>query len=298
MTTDLCLRRIDGKAAKYKVYKSDNWNDYEIIEASDGMKTERWGDIVLKRPDPQVIWKKENDTATKIDAVYHRSKSGGGKWEFRKTLPERWTVNYKNLKFYVRPTGFKHTGLFPEQAVNWDYIRDRVRGREKCNVLNLFAYTGGATLAAAEAGADVVHVDASKGMVTWAKENISLSGLGDRFVRFIVDDCEKFILREIKRGRKYDGIIMDPPSYGRGPGGELWKMEDKIYDFARLCSNLLSDSPAFFIINSYTTGLAPTVIKNIISIALGARAEADEIGLPISGTGLYLPCGATGRLNV
>lgn len=280
------------------MYTSNGWKDYEIIEASDGMKTERWDNIILKRPDPQVIWKNEGAGRAKIDAVYHRSQSGGGKWEFYKKLPERWTVKYKNLTFYVRPTGFKHTGLFPEQAVNWDYISECVRKHGKCNVLNLFAYTGGATLAAAEAGADVVHVDASKGMVTWAKENLALSGLGDRYVRFIVDDCEKFINREIKRGHKYDGIIMDPPSYGRGPGGELWKMEDKIYSFARLCAEVLSDNPAFFIINSYTTGLAPTVIKNIISLALKAKAEADEIGLPITSNGLYLPCGATGRLII
>ncbi|MBQ7717870.1 MAG: class I SAM-dependent methyltransferase [Clostridia bacterium] len=280
------------------MYSSNGWKDYEIIEASDGMKTERWDNIILKRPDPQVIWKSDGSCRTKIDAVYHRSQSGGGKWEFYKKLPERWTVKYKDLKFYVRPTGFKHTGLFPEQAVNWDYISQRVRKHGKCNVLNLFAYTGGATLAAAEAGADVVHVDASKGMVTWAKENLALSGLADRYVRFIVDDCEKFIVREIKRGHKYDGIIMDPPSYGRGPGGELWKMEDKIYTFARLCAEVLSDDPAFFIINSYTTGLAPTVIKNIISLALHAKAEADEIGLPITSSGLYLPCGATGRLII
>ena len=280
------------------MYTSDGWKDYEIIEAADGMKTERWDSVVLKRPDPQVIWKEEGKSKVKIDAVYHRSKSGGGKWEFFRELPERWTVSYRNLKFYVRPTGFKHTGLFPEQAVNWDYISERVRRHGKCSVLNLFAYTGGATLAAAEAGASVVHVDASKGMVAWAKENLALSGLADRYVRFIVDDCEKFIIREIKRGHRYDGIIMDPPSYGRGPGGELWKMEDKIYDFARLCAGLLSDDPAFFIINSYTTGLAPSVVKNIISLALGANAAADEIGLPITKSGLYLPCGATGRLEV
>ncbi len=276
------------------MYVSNDWKDYEVIDTSQGEKLERWGDVILRRPDPQVIWK-SSEKWKKVDGHYHRSKNGGGNWEFFRKLPERWTVSYKDLKFYVRPTGFKHTGLFPEQAVNWDYIIEKTSQREKPKVLNLFAYTGGATLAAAYGGADVVHVDASKGMVSWAKENLNLSGLGDRFVRFIVDDCEKFIMREIKRGNRYDGIIMDPPSYGRGPGGELWKMEDKIFDFVTLAARVLSDNPMFFIVNSYTTGLAPQVIKNIISLGLGCKAEADEIGLPITASGLYLPCGAVGR---
>ncbi len=282
------------------MYISDSWKDYEVIDTADGEKLERWGDIILRRPDPQVIWRTSADKKAwiSVDGHYHRSKSGGGNWEFSRKLPERWTVKYKNLEFYVHPTGFKHTGLFPEQAVNWDYIMQKVSERGKCNVLNLFAYTGGATLAAAAAGADVCHVDASKGMVNWAKENAALSNLSDKYIRFIVDDCEKFVRREINRKHKYDGIIMDPPSYGRGPGGELWKMEDKIFDFVKLCSELLSDDPVFFIINLYTTGLAPTVIKNILTVATGKKAEAGEIGLPITKSGLYLPCGATGRLLV
>lgn len=283
------------------MYTADNWKDYEVLDTAHGEKLERWGNVLLRRPDPQVIWKKEGNPALwkKADGFYHRSKSGGGSWEFSKKLPDRWQISYGKLKFFVRPTGFKHTGLFPEQAVNWDYIGKKISGEtRKINVLNLFAYTGGATLAAAAAGADVVHVDASKGMVSWAKENLELSGLRDRYVRFIVDDCEKFVAREIKRGHFYDGIIMDPPSYGRGPGGEMWKMEDKIYDLVKLCSNLLSDNPLFFIINSYTTGLAPTVIKNIISFALSGKAEAEEIGLPVTSSGIFLPCGATGRMIV
>lgn len=283
------------------MYTADNWKDYEVLDTAHGEKLERWGNVLLRRPDPQVIWKKEGNPALwkKADGFYHRSKSGGGSWEFSKKLPDRWQISYGKLKFFVRPTGFKHTGLFPEQAVNWDYIGKKISGEtRKINVLNLFAYTGGATLAAAAAGADVVHVDASKGMVSWAKENLELSGLRDRYVRFIVDDCEKFVAREIKRGHFYDGIIMDPPSYGRGPGGEMWKMEDKIYDLVKLCSNLLNDNPLFFIINSYTTGLAPTVIKNIISLALSGKAEAEEIGLPVTSSGIFLPCGATGRIIV
>lgn len=283
------------------MYTADNWKDYEVLDTAHGEKLERWGNVLLRRPDPQVIWKKEGNPALwkKADGFYHRSKSGGGSWKFSKKLPDRWQISYGKLKFFVRPTGFKHTGLFPEQAVNWDYIGKKISGEtRKINVLNLFAYTGGATLAAAAAGADVVHVDASKGMVSWAKENLELSGLRDRYVRFIVDDCEKFVAREIKRGHFYDGIIMDPPSYGRGPGGEMWKMEDKIYDLVKLCSNLLSDNPLFFIINSYTTGLAPTVIKNIISLALSGKAEAEEIGLPVTSSGIFLPCGATGRMIV
>ena len=279
------------------MFVSDNWKDYEVLDTAAGEKLERWGDVILRRPDPQVIWKEPSDKSlwTRADGVYHRSRSGGGKWEFFKKLPDRWTVSYKYLKFYVRPTGFKHTGLFPEQAINWDYIMEKTSKRKNPKVLNLFAYTGGATLAAAAGGADVVHVDASKGMVSWAKENVALSSLSDRYVRFIVDDCEKFVMREIKRGHFYDGIIMDPPSYGRGPGGEMWKMEDKIYDLVKSTAPLLADNPLFFIINSYTTGLQPTVIKNIITLALGCKAEADEIGLPVTSSNINLPCGATGR---
>ncbi|MBO4898122.1 MAG: class I SAM-dependent methyltransferase [Clostridia bacterium] len=279
------------------MFVSENWKDYEVLDTAAGEKLERWGNVILRRPDPQVIWKEPYDKSIwkRADGFYHRSRSGGGKWEFFKKLPDRWTISYKNLKFYVRPTGFKHTGLFPEQAVNWDYIMEKTSGRKNPKVLNLFAYTGGATLAAAAGGADVVHVDASKGMVSWAKENVALSSLSDRYVRFIVDDCEKFVKREIKRGHFYDGIIMDPPSYGRGPGGEMWKMEDKIYDLVKSTAPLLTDNPLFFIINSYTTGLQPTVIKNIITLALGCRAEADEIGLPVTSSGICLPCGATGR---
>ncbi len=276
---------------------SNNWKDYEILEAADGEKVERWGDYVLRRPDPQAIWKLDRPLTKKVDAYYHRSREGGGHWDFYTKMPERWTVSVDGLKFYVRPTGFKHTGLFPEQAANWQYIRER--SPEGSRVLNLFAYTGGATLAALSGGADVVHVDASKGMVGWAKENVELSGLSDRFVRFMVDDCEKFVQREIRRGNRYDGIIMDPPSYGRGPGGEMWKLENKIHDFVALCAQVLSDNPRFFIINSYTTGLAPTVLKNMLLLTVvpkfGGTVTADEIGLPIGEGGLVLPCGATAR---
>ncbi len=276
---------------------SDNWQDYEILEAADGEKVERWGKYVLRRPDPQAIWKLDRPLTKKVDALYHRSREGGGHWEFFEKMPERWTVSVEGLKFYVRPTGFKHTGLFPEQAANWSYIREH--SYEGCRVLNLFAYTGGATLAALSGGADVVHVDASKGMVSWAKENVELSGLSDRYVRFIVDDCEKFVQREIRRGNKYDGIIMDPPSYGRGPGGEMWKLENKIFDFVNLCTQVLSDNPRFFIINSYTTGLAPTVLKNMLKLTVvkkyGGTCMADELGLPIRTGDIVLPCGATAR---
>lgn len=285
------------------MWVASGFSDYECIDAKDGEKLERWGSYILRRPDPQVIWKstKENDLWDKADAHYHRSSKGGGQWTFNSKLPEKWTVSYKDLRFYIKPMGFKHTGLFPEQAVNWDYIIDKLSKRKgQKKVLNLFAYTGGATMAAAYAGADVVHVDASKGMVTWAKENLHLSNLGNRFVRFIVDDCEKFVEREIRRGNKYDGIIMDPPSYGRGPNGEVWKLEDKLFDFVLKAKRLLSDEPAFFIINSYTTGLQPQVIKNILHMALdGGKAEAGEIGLPIaSHKNLILPCGATGRWEI
>ncbi|MCM1272027.1 MAG: class I SAM-dependent methyltransferase [Clostridium sp.] len=280
---------------------ADGWDDYEVIDCSEGEKLERWGKYILLRPDPQVIWNtpKKNGTWKKINAHYHRSKSGGGEWEFIK-LPEQWQIGYKGLRFNLKPFAFKHTGLFPEQAVNWDWFGNIIRQADRTvKVLNLFAYTGGATLAAAKAGAAVTHVDASKGMVNWAKENATSSGLADAPVRWLVDDCVKFVEREIRRGNKYDGIIMDPPSYGRGPKGEIWKLEERIYPFIGLCSKLLSDDPLFFLVNSYTTGLAPSVLCYMIETTVGkkygGKTEASEIGLPVTETGLCLPCGASGR---
>jgi len=281
---------------------ADDWKDYELIDAGGGEKLERWGKYILRRPDPQAIWPiaGEDDRWRNMDAHYHRSKSGGGKWEYIRNLPERWTIKYKDLFFYIEPTGFKHTGLFPEQAVNWKWIIDKINAHDgKVSVLNLFAYTGGATVAAAYAGAEVCHVDAAKGMVTRAKENIALSGLQDRYVRFITDDVIKFVQREKRRNRRYNAIIMDPPSYGRGPRGEMWKLEDELFGLVELCMDILVDEPLFFIINSYTTGLSPTVIKNILLLTLrkkfGGRAYADEIGLPATSTGIILPCGSVGR---
>ncbi|MBR2884087.1 MAG: class I SAM-dependent methyltransferase [Clostridia bacterium] len=277
---------------------ADEWKDYECIDTANGEKLERWGDIILCRPDPQVIWDEKADAPMwkKADAHYHRSSSGGGKWEYKKTIPEQWTVNYKNLTFNIKPMGFKHTGLFPEQAVNWDYMMDKIRKRGSAKVLNLFAYTGGATVACAKAGANVTHVDASKGMVQWAKENARSSGLADAPIRYLVDDCMKFVEREIRRGNHYDAIIMDPPSYGRGPGGEVWKIEESICAFVRRCALLLSDEPLFFIINSYTTGLAPTVLTNLMQMCLPeGKIESSEIGLKITASSMVLPCGATGR---
>ena len=283
------------------LYSSD-LNDYILIDAAHGEKVEKWGDVILRRPDPQAIWVEESDSRiwNNTDALYHRSKSGGGSWEYFKDIPEGWTISYKNLKFNVKPTGFKHTGLFPEQAVNWDFIIDAISSRkEKMKVLNLFAYTGGATVAAASAGADVVHVDAAKGMINWAKDNAVASGLSDRFIRYIVDDCVKFVEREARRGHKYDGIIMDPPSYGRGPKGEIWKFEDELYGLVTKCREVLSDKPLFFIINSYTTGISHTVVANVMDLTIGkkfkGRIQSDEIGLPIKSSGLFLPCGATTR---
>jgi 23S rRNA (cytosine1962-C5)-methyltransferase len=283
---------------------AENWKDYEIIDTSEGEKLERWGKYILLRPDPQVIWNTEKKAPEwkKLNAHYHRSKSGGGEWEFIK-LPEQWSIDYGELNFNLKPFTFKHTGLFPEQAVNWDWFSEKIRNRiengGEVKVLNLFAYTGGATLAAAAAGAKVTHVDASKGMVTWAKENAVSSGLGDAPVRWLVDDCVKFVEREIRRGNRYDGIIMDPPSYGRGPKGEIWKLEDKIHPFIQLCSQLLSDEPLFFLVNSYTTGLAPAVLTYMISTEVktkfGGTVVSDEIGLPVRESGLVLPCGASGR---
>ncbi len=277
-----------------------NWKDYIILDTSDGEKLETWGGVSLVRPDPQIIWKteKKDPLWNSADGHYHRSNQGGGKWEFRKKLPESWCISYGDLKFNIRPTGFKHTGLFPEQAVNWDFMADKIKNAgRKISVLNLFAYTGGATLACAAAGAEVCHVDASKGMVQWARDNATVSGLSDKPVRWIVDDCEKFIAREIRRGRRYDAVIMDPPSYGRGPGGEVWKLENCIYDLVKLCEGVLSDDPLFFLINSYTTGLSPSVMGYILGSVLtekfGGEVSFDEIGLPVKSTGMTLPCGST-----
>ena len=297
------------------MWLADNWKDYEVLDTSSGEKLERWGDYLLIRPDPQVIWNTEKRIRgwKKCSGHYHRSSKGGGEWEFF-DLPKQWQIHYRNLTFNLKPFSFKHTGLFPEQAVNWDWCSEKIRDERKrrehsgvldpetgkpkpVRILNLFAYTGGATLSAAAAGAQVTHVDASKGMVAWARENAESSGLSDRPIRWLVDDCTKFIEREIRRGHHYDGI-MDPPSYGRGPKGEIWKMEDNIYPFLELCAKLLSDDAIFCLINSYTTGLAPSVLTYMLSVALAARGgtiESSEIGLPVTSTGLVLPCGSTGR---
>ena len=279
---------------------ADQWKDYEVLDTSEGEKLERWGDYLLVRPDPQVIWNtpKELPGWRKMNGHYHRSSKGGGEWEFF-DLPKQWEIAYKELRFNLKPFSFKHTGLFPEQAVNWDWFSDKIRNAGRpVKVLNLFAYTGGATLAAAAAGAAVTHVDASKGMVNWAKENAKSSGLEEAPIRWLVDDCMTFVEREIRRGNHYDGIIMDPPSYGRGPKGEIWKIEDSIYDFIRLCTKILSDDPLFFLVNSYTTGLAPAVLTYMLSTELkrfGGHVDSQEIGLPVTKTGLVLPCGASGR---
>ena len=283
---------------------ADQWKDYEVLDTSTGEKLERWDKYLLVRPDPQVIWNtpKQHTGWKKMNGHYHRSAKGGGEWEFF-DLPEQWTVSYRSLTFNLKPFSFKHTGLFPEQAANWDWfsrlITDEVKNGKTVKVLNLFAYTGGATLAAAAAGANVTHVDASKGMVTWAKENARSSALEDAPIRWLVDDCIKFAEREIRRGSKYDAIIMDPPSYGRGPKGEIWKIEDSIFPFIELCTQILSDKPLFFLVNSYTTGLQPAVLSYMLNTAIakkfGGHVEADEIGLPVTESGLVLPCGASGR---
>ncbi len=280
---------------------ADNWKDYEVLDTSCGEKLERWGNYILLRPDPQVIWntKRERKEWKQLNGHYHRNSKGGGEWEFF-DLPAEWSIRYRELTFRLKPFSFKHTGLFPEQAANWDWFSDLVRKADRpIKVLNLFAYTGGATLAAAKAGAMVTHVDASKGMVTWAKENAVSSGLADAPIRWLVDDCVKFVEREIRRGNTYDGIIMDPPSYGRGPKGEIWKIEESIYPFIELTAGLLSDRPLFFLINSYTTGLQPAVLSYMLHTAVvkkaGGHAEASEIGLPVTANGLILPCGASGR---
>ena len=281
---------------------SDQWKDYEVLDASDGERLERWGKYILVRPDPQVIWdtpKKEKGWK-KMNGHYHRSAKGGGEWEFF-DLPEQWQIHYGNLTFNLKPFSFKHTGLFPEQAANWDWFSEKIKNAGRpIKVLNLFAYTGGATLAAAAAGASVTHVDASKGMVTWAKENAVSSGLKDAPIRWIVDDCVKFVEREIRRGNHYDAIIMDPPSYGRGPKGEIWKIEEAVYPLIKLCAQLLTEKPLFFLVNSYTTGLQPAVLTYMISTALSdfkGIVESNEIGLPVSSNGLVLPCGASGRFS-
>lgn len=280
---------------------ADNWKDYEVLDTSSGEKCERWGDYILVRPDPQVIWNTPHNHSAwkKKNGHYHRSSKGGGEWEFFH-LPEEWSIHYRELTFRLKPFSFKHTGLFPEQAVNWDWCADKIKqaGRN-VKVLNLFAYTGGATLSAAAAGAAVTHVDASKGMVGWAKENASASGLTEAPIRWLVDDCVKFVEREIRRGNTYDGIIMDPPSYGRGPKGEIWKIEDSIFPFIELCTKILAKDAVFFLINSYTTGLQPAVLSYMMNTAItqkwGGRVEASEIGLPVTESGLILPCGASGR---
>ncbi len=286
------------------MYLANNWKDYELLDTSDGERLERWGKYILIRPDPQVIWKgkREHKLWNKADGIYRRSKSGGGAW-IKNDVPEKWTINYGDMTFNLKPMGFKHTGLFPEQAANWDWfselIRERKRQGKEVKVLNLFAYTGGATVAAAKAGASVVHVDASKGMVQCAKENMALSGLENAPVRYIVDDCRKFVEREIRRGNKYDGIIMDPPSYGRGPGGEVWKLEDAVCDFVNLCEKLISDDPLFMLINSYTTGLSALTMGYVLNVEVvkkhGGRAETAEVALPVTQTKGYLPCGASAR---
>ena len=294
------------------MWTADNWKDYEVIDTSDGEKLERWGQYRLVRPDPQVIWNtpKTNPGWKKMNGHYHRSAKGGGEWEFF-DLPEQWSISYGSLTFNLKPFSFKHTGLFPEQAANWDWFSEIIRNAVKqgrnatsehpVRVLNLFAYTGGATLAAASAGAHVTHVDASKGMVNWAKENAKSSGLEQAPIRWLVDDCVKFVEREIRRGNQYDAIIMDPPSYGRGPKGEIWKIEESIFPFIELCTQILADKPLFFLINSYTTGLQPAVLSYMLNTAIvkkyGGHVMADEVGLPVTETGLILPCGASGRYS-
>lgn len=279
---------------------ADKWTDYELLDASDGERLERWGDMILIRPDPQVVWStpKANPLWKRAHARYFRSNTGGGQWQRSRALPDSWEIGYGGLRFHLKPMGFKHTGLFPEQAVNWDVMQDMIKhAGHQVRVLNLFGYTGAATLACAAAGAQVTHVDASKGMVAWGRDNASASGLAGRPIRWLVDDCGKFVQREQRRGNTYDAVLMDPPSYGRGPGGEVWKLENQIYGLVEQCAALLSDKPLFFIVNSYTAGLSPSVMQYILGVLLanriGGRLESDEIGLPVTATGLSLPCGAT-----
>ena len=285
---------------------ASEWKEYKILDMANGQKLEKWGNIVLSRPDPQIIWKEKSfpNKWKEINATYNRSKTGGGSWDFKKKIPNKWQIHYKNLTFNIKPMGFKHTGLFPEQAVNWDWMIDKIKVEKQKNnreikVLNLFAYTGGATVACLSAGASVCHVDSSKGMTTWAKENVASSGLEKRPVRYIVDDVVKFVNREIRRGNKYDAIIMDPPSYGRGAKGEVWQFENNIYDLVELCTKVLSNNPVFFLINSYTTGISSQVLKNILELTVErkhkGKIEAGEIGLPMENSKLVLPCGIYGR---
>ena len=289
------------ESKKASIYVSDKWEDFELIDCSRGEKLERWGKYYLVRPDPQAIWEtpRRNEHWNVRDGRYQRSESGGGSWD-KAALPESWQIRYGELRFNVRPMNFKHTGIFPEQACNWDWAMEKIRGAKRSvSVLNLFGYTGAATLACAKAGASVCHVDAAKGMVAWGKENAQLSGLGDAPIRWIVDDCAKFVEREIRRGKRYDAIIMDPPSYGRGPSGEIWKLEQNLYPFVQLTSKVLSDEPLFVIINSYTTGLAPSVLgyimDSIFRPRFGGSSQCGELGLPVTDSGLTLPCGAAGR---
>ena len=279
---------------------ANNWKDYEILDMANGEKLERWGNVYLIRPDPQIIWKNKSfpEKWNIANARYNRSSTGGGSWKYNKKMPENWQIKYKNLTFNIKPMGFKHTGLFPEQAVNWDWMIEKIKNaKREIKVLNLFAYTGGATVACSYAGASVCHVDSSKGMTAWAKENIASSGLADRPVRFIVDDVVKFVNREIRRGNKYDGIIMDPPSYGRGTNGEVWKFEENIADLVELCTKVLSDNPLFFLINSYTTGISSTVLENILRLNIKKKGKLScgEVGLKMTNSKLVLPCGIYGR---
>lgn len=279
---------------------AQNWEEYELIDATNGVRLERWNTVLLQRPDPQVIWQfpQQSSAWKNVDAIYHRSEKGGGEWQYKKTLPEKWKLHYKNLTFIVSPTGFKHTGVFPEQAANWDEYTCLIKGANRpIKVLNLFGYTGGATLACAAAGAEVTHVDASKGMVSWARDNAAASGLQAAPIRWLVDDCQKFVAREIRRGNHYDGIIMDPPSYGRGPGGEIWKLEEAIYPLLEQSAQLVSENPLFFTVNSYTTGLAPGVmgymLQKMLQPIYGGVVSSEEIGLPVTEGKGILPCGAT-----
>ncbi|HEY5552603.1 MAG TPA: class I SAM-dependent methyltransferase [Opitutaceae bacterium] len=286
--------------ANTSIILADRWQDYQLLDCGDGMKQERWGEYVLVRPDPQIIWPRRDRAAWKDwDGFYHRSSTGGGEWEFRKTLPESWTIRYGALTFKIRPTNFKHTGLFPEQAANWDWFSAKIRGAGRpVSVLNLFGYTGAATVAAAAAGASVCHVDAAKGMVEWCRENAVLSGLAEAPVRYIVDDCRKFVQREIRRGRTYDAVIMDPPTYGRGGDGEMWKLEDDLWELLAGCRKVLSDRPLFFLINAYTARLSPTVVVNLLRELFaddGGTITGGEVGLPVASDGKVLPCGIHGR---
>ena len=281
---------------------ANNWQDYKLIDMANGQKLEKWGKYILSRPDPQIIWKEKMypEEWKKADAIYSRSKTGGGSWKYNKKLPENWQIKYKGLIFNIKPMGFKHTGLFPEQAVNWDWMIEKIQNaKREIKVLNLFAYTGGATVACLYAGASVCHVDSSKGMVSWAKENVYSSGLADKKIRYIVDDVNKFVAREIRRGNKYDAIIMDPPSYGRGANGEVWQFENNIYDLVELCKQVLSDNPLFFLINSYTTGISSTVLANILNLTIEKKYKGQvtcgEVGLPMENSDLILPCGIYGR---